>query len=101
MKIQFSRASEKIWSHFFSRFFEIETLVNAWEELTKEEEGREGATHQGGGGGAAAFSEATSSGHPEQEEIYFSFSFPAKDLNFPESNLNLIPSMGVLRCGRD
>ena len=28
MKIQFSRASEKIWSHFFSRFFEIETLVN-------------------------------------------------------------------------
>ena len=27
MKIQFSRASEKIWSHFFSRFFEIETLV--------------------------------------------------------------------------
>ena len=30
MKIQFSRASEKIWSHFFSRFFEIETLVNDW-----------------------------------------------------------------------
>jgi len=28
MKIQFSRASEKIRSHFFSRFFEIETLVN-------------------------------------------------------------------------
>ena len=27
MKIQFSRASEKIRSHFFSRFFEIETLV--------------------------------------------------------------------------
>ena len=30
MKIQFSRASEKIWRHFFSRFFEIETLVNDW-----------------------------------------------------------------------
>ena len=30
MKIQFSRASEKIRSHFFSRFFEIETLVNDW-----------------------------------------------------------------------
>ena len=28
MKNQFSRASEKIRSHFFSRFFEIETLVN-------------------------------------------------------------------------
>ena len=28
MKIQFSRASEKIRSNFFSRFFEIETLVN-------------------------------------------------------------------------
>ena len=28
MKIWFSRASEKIRSHFFSRFFEIETLVN-------------------------------------------------------------------------
>ena len=28
MKIRFSRASEKIRSHFFSRFFEIETLVN-------------------------------------------------------------------------
>ena len=30
MKIQFSRASEKIRSLFFSRFFEIETLVNDW-----------------------------------------------------------------------
>ena len=30
MKNQFSRASEKIRSHFFSRFFEIETLVNDW-----------------------------------------------------------------------
>ena len=28
MKNLFSRASEKIRSHFFSRFFEIETLVN-------------------------------------------------------------------------
>ena len=28
MKIQFSRASEKIRSNFFSRFFEIETLAN-------------------------------------------------------------------------
>ena len=28
MKIRFSRASEKIWSNFFSRIFEIETLVN-------------------------------------------------------------------------
>ena len=58
-------------------------------------------THQAGGGGveAAPFSEATSSGHPEQE---LSFSFPTKDLmHFPESNLNLIPSMGMLRCGRD
>ena len=32
MKIQFSRASEKIWSHFFSRFFEIETLVDALDD---------------------------------------------------------------------
>ena len=33
MKNQFSRASEKIRSHFFSRFFEIETLVNAWPQV--------------------------------------------------------------------
>ena len=33
MKIQFSRASEKIRSNFFSRFFEIETLVNDWVQL--------------------------------------------------------------------
>ena len=28
LKIRFSRAREKLSSHFFSRFFEIETLVN-------------------------------------------------------------------------
>ena len=38
MKIWFSRASEKIRSHFFSRFFEIETLVNDCPPPLKEPE---------------------------------------------------------------
>jgi len=40
MKIQFSRASEKIRGHFFSRFFEIETLVNDWPVLHAKNLGR-------------------------------------------------------------
>ena len=49
MKIQFSRASEKIWSHFFSRFFEIETLVNDCSEGSRPVNGSPDSQHSASG----------------------------------------------------